>query len=133
MSERSHSSPLGQLSAHCRPTGTQVQNQYIDADVWRLNSRQSGKITLPKASRTCIASASGQNEIFLQAVRSKRGAAGRDVLPDEAFMRLRGSLFFGPAFLVTRNKLTFRDNLRDLLGAAGPGRDLIYNRASVSS
>ena len=57
----------------------------------------------------------------MQAVRMKRGAAGRDVLPDDVFMRLRGSLFFGPAFLVTRNKLTFRDNLRDLLAAAEPG------------
>lgn len=55
-----------------------------------------------------------------QAVRVKRNSASRDALPDEAFMRLRGSLFFGPAFLVTRNKLTFRDNLQELLAAASP-------------
>ncbi len=36
-------------------------------------------------------------------------------------MRLRGSLFFGPAFLVTRNKLTFRDNLQELLASSSPG------------
>lgn len=29
----------------------------------------------------------------------------QDVLPDEAFRRLRGTLFFGPAFRVTRNKV----------------------------
>lgn len=28
----------------------------------------------------------------------------QDVIPDEAFRRLRGALFFGPAFRVTRNK-----------------------------
>ena len=56
-----------------------------------------------------------------QAVRAKRSSSGKDALPDEAFMRLRGTLFFGPAFLVTRNKLTFRDNLQELLAAASPG------------
>lgn len=39
----------------------------------------------------------------------------KDVIPDECFLRLRGALFFGPSFLVTRNKLTFRDNLQQLL------------------
>lgn len=48
---------------------------------------------------------------FIEAVRTKRNAAGKDVLPDAAFLRLRGALFFGPGFRVTRNKLTFRDNL----------------------
>jgi hypothetical protein len=43
------------------------------------------------------------------------------MLPDEAFMRLRGALFFGPDFLVTRNKLTFRDNLKELLDKATSG------------
>ncbi|KAK9820414.1 hypothetical protein WJX72_010046 [[Myrmecia] bisecta] len=57
---------------------------------------------------------------FIEAVRSKRNAAGRDALPDEAFLRLRGALFFGPAFKVTRNKLTFRDNLPELLATAIP-------------
>lgn len=57
----------------------------------------------------------------LQAIRIKRSSATRDALPDEAFMRLRGSLFFGPAFLVTRNKLTFRDNLQELLASSSPG------------
>lgn len=56
-----------------------------------------------------------------QAVRAKRTAAARDALPDEAFARVRGALFFGPAFRVTRNKLTFRDNLAELLAAASPG------------
>jgi hypothetical protein len=32
----------------------------------------------------------------------------------------RGALFFGPGFRVTRNKLTFRDNLALLLEAASP-------------
>ena len=45
----------------------------------------------------------------------------KDALPDEAFLRLRGTLFFGSAFLVTRNKLTFRDNLQQLLASATPG------------
>lgn len=40
-----------------------------------------------------------------------RSAAARDVLPDACFSRIRGMLFFGPAFRVTRNKLSFRDNL----------------------
>ena len=35
--------------------------------------------------------------------------------------RLRGALFFGPAFRVTRNKLLFRDNLGEALAAAVPG------------
>lgn len=46
----------------------------------------------------------------------------QDILPDEAFRRLRGALFFGPAFRVTRNKLLFRDNLQELLATAVPGR-----------
>lgn len=54
-------------------------------------------------------------------MRAKRTAAARDALPDEAFARVRGALFFGPAFRVTRNKLTFRDNLAELLAAASPG------------
>ncbi len=57
----------------------------------------------------------------LQAVR-KRSVMARDVLPEEVFTRLRGVLFFSANFLVTRNKLTFRDNLQELLAAATPGR-----------
>ena len=45
----------------------------------------------------------------------------QDTVPDEAFSRLRGTLFFGPAFRVTRNKLLFRDNLPEVLAAAVPG------------
>jgi hypothetical protein len=45
----------------------------------------------------------------------------QDVVPDEAFRRLRGALFFGPAFRVTRNKLLFRDNLQELLATSVPG------------
>jgi hypothetical protein len=57
---------------------------------------------------------------FVEATRTKRTAAARDILPDEVFSRLRGALFFGPNFLVTRNKLNFRDNLQELLGSALP-------------
>ncbi|KAK3267358.1 hypothetical protein CYMTET_24075 [Cymbomonas tetramitiformis] len=49
-----------------------------------------------------------------------RTAAARDVLPDECFARLRGLLFFGPSFKVTRNKLSFRDNLEALLDSSTP-------------
>jgi len=49
-------------------------------------------------------------------------------VPDEAFGRVRGALFFGPAFRVTRNKLTFRDNLAELLAAASPGAPLVRGR-----
>lgn len=51
---------------------------------------------------------------------AKRSAQARDVLPDECFARLRGMLFFGPSFRVTRNKLSFRDDLHTLLEAAAP-------------
>lgn len=34
--------------------------------------------------------------------------------------RYRGALFFGPGWRVTRNKLTFRDNLQQLLADAVP-------------
>jgi len=57
----------------------------------------------------------------MQAVRTKRSAASKDKLPDEVFYRIRGALFFGPGFKVTRNKLLFRDNLQELLAAAVPG------------
>lgn len=57
----------------------------------------------------------------MKAVRLKRRSSGKDALPDEVFLRLRGALFFGPGFLVTRNKLNFRDNLLELLSAAIPG------------
>lgn len=43
------------------------------------------------------------------------------MIPDEAFRRLRGALFFGPAFRVTRNKLLFRDSLPEVLATAVPG------------
>ena len=49
---------------------------------------------------------------FIEAVRGRRGAAARDALPDAAFARVRGALFLGPRFEVTRNKLTFRDDLQ---------------------
>lgn len=58
---------------------------------------------------------------IIQAVRTKRTAASKDTLPDEVFHRIRGALFFGPGFKVTRNKLLFRDNLQELLAAAVPG------------
>ncbi|CAF9902772.1 MAG: hypothetical protein ALECFALPRED_000009 [Alectoria fallacina] len=57
----------------------------------------------------------------MAAVRAKRSAASKDTLPDEVFHRIRGALFFGPGFKVTRNKLLFRDNLQELLAAAVPG------------
>ena len=53
---------------------------------------------------------------FIDEVRDKRNEKVRDVLPDEAFLRIRGFLFFGPRFKVTRNKLSFRDNLSQMLG-----------------
>ena len=62
----------------------------------------------------------------VQAVRLKRRAGARDAIPDEAFLRVRGALFFGPGFLVTRNKLTFRDNLAELLAAAVPGALVLH-------
>ncbi|GBF97420.1 hypothetical protein Rsub_09586 [Raphidocelis subcapitata] len=58
---------------------------------------------------------------FIDAVRAKRSAAARDVLPDEVFGRIRGALFFGPGWRVTRNKLMFRDNLSQQLADAVPG------------
>lgn len=51
---------------------------------------------------------------------NKRSAAARNTLPDECFQRLRGMLFFGPSFRVTRNKLSFRDDLHTLLETAAP-------------
>lgn len=58
-------------------------------------------------------------------VRAKRSAANKDTLPDEVFLRIRGALFFGAGFKVTRNKLLFRDNLQELLAASVPGRPLL--------
>lgn len=54
-------------------------------------------------------------------VRAKRTAANKDTLPDEVFQRIRGALFFGAGFKVTRNKLLFRDNLQELLAASVTG------------
>ena len=45
-----------------------------------------------------------------------------DDIPDAVFLRIRGALFLGPAFGVTRNKLTFRDNIAELLKDA-PAKD----------
>ncbi len=47
--------------------------------------------------------------------------AGKDAVPDDVFRRLRGALFFGPGWRVTRNKLMFRDNLGQALAGATPG------------
>ena len=60
----------------------------------------------------------------LQALRSKKGGPLRDKLPPEVFLRLRGSLFFGNSFKVTRNKLSFRENLEELLAGASHGARL---------
>eukprot|EP00892_Ulva_mutabilis_P012666 jgi/Ulvmu1/9772/UM056_0012.1 len=59
---------------------------------------------------------------FLDALRAKMAAAvGRpDNLPDECFTRLRGALFLGPSWTVTRNKLKLRDNIDALLANAIP-------------
>lgn len=57
---------------------------------------------------------------FIEEVRRKRNAKMKDLIPDEVFNRLRGALFFGPSFKVTRNKLLFRDNLETLLLDAVP-------------
>jgi len=52
-------------------------------------------------------------------------------MPDEVFLRLRGSLFFGPEFRVTRNKLSFRDNLQELLATANPGTEPAFVRTRI--
>ena len=66
---------------------------------------------------------------FIDAVAARRGGGARDALPDDAFARVRGALFFGPGFRVTRNKLTFRDDLPRLLAAAAPaGRGSLERR-----
>jgi len=60
---------------------------------------------------------------FIKNVFSKsRSAQDKDELPDEVSRRLRGQLFFGPALLPTRNKLSFRDHLPNLLPTAKPER-----------
>lgn len=64
---------------------------------------------------------------FVEAIRAKRSAAARDILPDEVFCRIRGALFFGPEFLVTRNKLSFRDNLSELLQHATSGTAILLS------
>ncbi|KAI8466921.1 MAG: hypothetical protein J3K34DRAFT_524164 [Monoraphidium minutum] len=66
---------------------------------------------------------------FLDTVRLKRTAAAKDLLPDEAFGRVRGALFFGPGWRVTRNKLMFRDNLPQLLADAVPSDRHLERRA----
>ncbi|GLI61005.1 hypothetical protein VaNZ11_003267, partial [Volvox africanus] len=67
---------------------------------------------------------------IIEALRTKmRGSSsGKDYLPDEVFRRIRGALFFGPAWRVTRNKLTFRDPLLELLAAATPSDRAIDKR-----
>lgn len=42
---------------------------------------------------------------------------------------MRGSLFLGPRFRVTRNKLLLRDDLRSLVAAAVPGNRAIGKKA----
>ena len=79
------------------------------------------KMWVPQDVLHAVACSSMWLAARVQAVRQKRGAAGRDALPDEVFGRLRGALFLGPSFQVTRNKLLFRDNLPELLAAAVPG------------
>lgn len=49
---------------------------------------------------------------FIEAVRQKRTAQTKDNIPDEAFARLRGALFFGSTFRVTRNKYACLHGLR---------------------
>jgi hypothetical protein len=56
----------------------------------------------------------------VQPTRPRCRLAGKDAVPDDAFRRLRGALFFGPSWRVTRNKLMFRDNLQQALAAAAP-------------
>lgn len=47
---------------------------------------------------------------FLDTLRAKAAAAAgrQDSIPDECFTRLRGALFLGPLWTVTRNKLKLR-------------------------
>ena len=44
---------------------------------------------------------------FIDALRAK-AAVGKEALPEECFHRLRGALFLGPSWMVTRNKLKVR-------------------------
>ena len=43
---------------------------------------------------------------FIDALRTR--TPGREPLPEECFKRLRGALFLGPSWTVTRNKLKMR-------------------------
>lgn len=58
----------------------------------------------------------------MQTVKSKGDGVGKEAIPDQAFMRLRGALFFGADFAVTRNRVTFQESLEELLATAVPGR-----------
>ena len=52
---------------------------------------------------------------FIDAIFQRQGTYMKDKIPPEVVNRIWGCLFFGPEFRVTRNKLSFRDNLEDLL------------------
>ena len=52
---------------------------------------------------------------FIDSIFQKQTTKTRDKIPPEVANRIWGCLFFGPEFRVTRNKLSFRDNLEDLL------------------
>ena len=97
----------------------------LSTDKFLINQHHTAtpraKSCWPMHLKTCSASHALAVHLALQVVRAKRTAANRDMLPDEVFQRIRGALFFGAGFKVTRNKLLFRDNLQELLAAAVPG------------
>jgi hypothetical protein len=75
---------------------------------------------LRAALRTAAATITSQSPLLPLLPRLLRRRAGKDAVPDDVFRRLRGALFFGPGWRVTRNKLMFRDNLQQALAAATP-------------
>ena len=49
------------------------------------------------------------------------------VTDPQVYRRLRGTLFFGPGFAVTKNKLTFCDALDQTLAGAEPGEEALLS------
>jgi len=65
---------------------------------------------------------------FVAAAFAKgRTGAAQDELPACVLRRLRGQLFTGAPFTPTRNKLSFRDNLPQLLQARPISRVTLLN------
>eukprot|EP00873_Tetraselmis_striata_P016358 jgi/Tetstr1/436622/TSEL_025418.t1 len=116
--------PLTQGKAQCSQAAPLLPAECVDgdegADEDGAARRRVGPVLSTFWQGRLIPATRIESLPFIEATRAKRSAAARDILPDEVFSRLRGALFFGPNFLVTRNKLNFRDNLQDLLAGALP-------------